>query len=121
MKRSFSSLSTHSAAIPCSKNKASTEYLIVMEAKRFGYDPRINNPKTFNELYEDLCANDSFRRWLNGIIEPTYRLSEEPLLRQTQIYEAHEWMSNHSPVWSRRFHILLSVIVSGNWDDYSAE
>lgn len=80
-----------------------TEEAIIRQTKEFGYDPTINNPRNFLELFDDLCDNVNFRRWLIEISN------------ESEARAAHRIMGEITPVWSRRFHILLSVILAGRW------
>jgi hypothetical protein len=83
---------------------AMTELAVIRQTKEFGYDPGVNNPKNFTELYDDLCGNANFCEWLMSRTQ------------SDEVFAAARIMGESTPVWGRRFHILLSVILTDQWD-----
>ncbi len=98
----------------------SYEHFVVIFVKRLGYDPVVNRPTTFAALYKDLFKNRPFCDWIRSIV-PCDILGAGPnsaLLDPAQCAAAHIYIGERSPVWPRLWHILLSVILSGMWDEY---
>ncbi len=112
-----------------------TEQVIIRQTRALGYDPRVNCPRTFRELLADLCGNVMFRQWVSDCLEQAgpgesqlgpYDTSLSgrpgdcvgPLVGSNgaiDIDAIHIIMGERTPVWSRRFHILLSAILSDQW------
>ncbi len=99
---------------------AVTVKIIMDQIIAIGYDPTIRKPSGFIELYEDLCSFVGFRDWVNSVSEPKITAPPRSQEWYNQIYDVHRWMGEY-PMWSRRFHILLSVIESGTWSEYVAK
>ncbi len=95
-----------------------TELAVVMHVVRFGYDPALNNPRDFSGLFADLCCNPGFREWILMVAAGLPGVAPGcPVDKQLQS-KIHTYMGEQTPVWAKYWHILLSVILSGSYQDY---
>ncbi len=88
-----------------------TEQAIIRHVKGLGYDPRVNRPGTAMDLLTDLWQNEGFREWASGCLAGDIDTAHDGLTCDG----VHYVMGERTPVWSKRIHILLSVILSDQW------
>lgn len=95
-----------------------TELAIMRQMKKFGYDPTVNCPTTFPALFDDLCNNCQFRRWIGELVPEEIGGGENPKFDAEQRAKMHLWIGERTPVWTKRWNILLSIIASGMWNEW---
>jgi hypothetical protein len=93
-----------------------TDRAIIFQMMKFGYEPH-KDIVDFNSLYNDVCENKQFCRWVTELV---YGEPYDWLNCISRSY-VHVWMGERCPIWARHWHVLLSVILSGNWRAWKLE
>lgn len=102
----------------CASPDFMTELAIMRQMQKFEYVPK-NNPTTFPALFDDLCDNCQFRKWICELVPEEIGCKENSNFDAEHRVKIHLWIGERTPVWTKRWNILLSIIASGTWNEWS--